>query len=126
MQSGTTGINTLRIYIPVKQSRDQDPDGRFIRRWLPELEGVHTDWIHNPWRMPMQVQRQSGCLIGRQYPAPLVDHLDASRQARRRIQTARRSEAARAQGKEIMKNHGSRRRSRVSFKSIRNKELALD
>jgi deoxyribodipyrimidine photo-lyase len=48
MQSGTTGINTLRIYNPVKQSQDHDPEGAFIRRWVPELADVPTDWIHSP------------------------------------------------------------------------------
>ena len=46
MQSGTTGINTLRIYNPVKQSTDQDPDGHFIRTWVPELAGLSGPMIH--------------------------------------------------------------------------------
>ena len=50
MQSGTTGINVNRMYNPIKQSRDQDPDGSFIRRWVPELAGYSKDWIHEPWR----------------------------------------------------------------------------
>jgi deoxyribodipyrimidine photo-lyase len=110
MQSGTTGINTLRIYNPVKQSQDQDPEGRFIRRWIPELEHVPTEWIHTPWLMPADEQRQGHCVIGSQYPAPIVDHLAAAREARGRIQAARRSPEARDEGRQILKTHGSRRR----------------
>lgn len=51
MQSGTTGIDRLRIYNPVKQSQDQDPDGVFIRRWVPELAAVPDARIHSPWTM---------------------------------------------------------------------------
>jgi deoxyribodipyrimidine photo-lyase len=109
MQSGTTGINTLRIYNPIKQSRDQDPDGRFIRRWLPELAAVEDAWIHAPWRMPLGAQRASGCLIGRDYPAPLVDHEQAAREARQRLQAQRRDGGARRESRQIFHRHGSRR-----------------
>ncbi|MDZ7924510.1 MAG: FAD-binding domain-containing protein [Marinagarivorans sp.] len=51
MQSGETGINTVRIYSPIKQSYDQDPDGRFIRQWVPELAGLPDGFLHEPWRM---------------------------------------------------------------------------
>lgn len=112
MQSGTTGINTLRIYNPVKQSQDQDPHGRFIRTWLPELTAVGDAWIHTPWLMPADEQRRCGVLIDRDYPAPLVDHQAAARLARERIQQARRSGDARQQSRAIYQRHGSRRRAR--------------
>jgi deoxyribodipyrimidine photo-lyase len=122
MQSGTTGINTLRIYNPVKQSQDQDPEGDFIRRWVPELEGVPTEWIHTPWLMPTRVQEQSGCLIGSRYPSPVVDHLAAARESRRRLVSVRRSSEARVEGKKIMHIHGSRRRgSRSTGSAVRDR-----
>ena len=114
MQSGTTGINSLRIYNPVKQSRDQDPDGDFIRRWLPELESVKPAWIHTPWLMPGSEQRASGVIIGKQYPLPLVDHEAAAKLARSRIVQARREEKARNESRKIFERHGSRRRMRRS------------
>ena len=108
MQSGTTGINTFRIYNPVKQSQDQDPSGRFIREWLPELARVEERWIHTPWLMDERAQRDSSCLIGRDYPEPLVDHMAAARLARQRMGGLRRGKA-RDESRRILERHGSRR-----------------
>jgi deoxyribodipyrimidine photo-lyase len=110
MQSGTTGINSLRIYNPVKQSLDQDCDGIFIRTWVPELSRLDNSWIHTPWKMPVEMQRDCGILIGRDYPAPLVDHEAAARQARQTIMQARRSADARSESRSIQARHGSRKR----------------
>lgn len=64
----------FRIFNPVTQSEKFDPGGRFIRRYLPALAGVPEKYVHAPWRMPAAVQQQAGCVIGRDYPAPVVDH----------------------------------------------------
>ncbi len=109
MQSGTTGINTVRIYNPVKQSRDQDPEGRFIRRWLPELSGVPDAGIHEPWRLDRAAQARAGCRIGTDYPAPVVDHAAAARAAREAIHAVRRDPAFRETADAIQARHGSRR-----------------
>jgi deoxyribodipyrimidine photo-lyase len=114
MQSGTTGINRLRIYNPVKQSHDQDPHGRFIRTWVPELADVPDEWLHTPWQMPAAVQRRSGCRIDGDYPRPLVDHQQAARLARQRITEARRNSDARRESRSIQQRHGSRRRSAMN------------
>jgi deoxyribodipyrimidine photo-lyase len=112
MQSGTTGINTLRIYNPAKQSLDHDPHGRFIRTWVPQLTNVPDRWIHTPRRMPVDLQRRCGMRIDRDNPSPLVDHEAAARLARRYIQEARRGDAARDESRRIQQRHGSRRRGR--------------
>lgn len=73
MQSGTTGINTLRIYSPTKQARDQDPDGLFIRQWCPELARVPLPLLAEPWQMTLPEQEEAHCQMGRDYPLPIVE-----------------------------------------------------
>jgi deoxyribodipyrimidine photo-lyase len=64
----------FRIFNPVTQSEKFDPEGRFIRRYLPELASVPDKFIHRPWAMPASAQKACGFELGRDYPAPLVDH----------------------------------------------------
>jgi deoxyribodipyrimidine photo-lyase len=110
MQSATTGINTVRIYSPAKQALDQDPQGRFIKLWVPELEGVPVSWLAEPHRMPLEQQSAAGCRIGVDYPAPIVDHATAYREARLKIALARREPAAREEARRVFLRHGSRKR----------------
>ena len=84
MQSGTTGMNTPRIYNPVKQGLDQDPDGRFVRHWVPELRPVPDAYLHAPWDWA-----GAGRFLGRAYPAPVVDPVKAARAARAQIWAVR-------------------------------------
>jgi deoxyribodipyrimidine photo-lyase len=109
MQSGTTGINTVRIYSPTKQVKDQDPSGAFIRRWVPELESVPDEFLAEPHLMPALTQQMMGCVIGRDYPAPIVDHKTAYRAARERIFAVRRTDLAREEAARIVEKHGSRK-----------------
>lgn len=110
MQSGSTGINAFRIYNPVKQSMDHDPRGLFIRRWVPELARVPPEWIHQPWLMSQATQARAGCMIGREYPLPVVDHARAAREARQRLMAAYRTPEARAASQSVFVRHGSRKR----------------
>lgn len=109
MQSGLTGINTLRIYNPVKQGQDHDPDGTFIRRWVPELRDVATEDIHEPWRMPEMIQIQSNCRMGVDYPLPIVDHKEAVRSARAAFAALRKRDDYWETAREVMQRHGSRK-----------------
>ncbi len=109
MQSGTTGINTLRIYSPTKQARDHDPQGVFIRRWLPELAHVPLEHLAQPWLMDPATQRASGCMIGRDYPAPVVDERAAAQQAKDRLYALRRDPEVQQEADQIQQRHGSRR-----------------
>ena len=108
MQSGVTGINAIRIYNPIKQSYDQDPDGRFIRAWIPELAAVPLDYLHEPHRMPPLVQQMCGVVVGRDYPAPIVDNVTAMRAARDRIWAVRRAPGTRDAAHAVYVRHGSR------------------
>jgi deoxyribodipyrimidine photo-lyase len=109
MQSGTTGINTLRIYSPTKQALDHDPDGTFIRRWVPELDGVPAALVAEPWRMPAAMQGRAGCTIGRDYPAPIVVDRTAVKQAKDKLYALRASREARTEADAIQDRHGSRK-----------------
>lgn len=109
MQSGTTGINTVRVYSPVKQAFDQDPQGEFIRRWVPELVGVPQNYLAAPWKMPEMEQMFANCRIGKDYPAPLVDHLQAYHDAHQRIHEIRTRPNARHEARQIQAKHGSRK-----------------
>ncbi len=104
MQSGSTGINTIRVYNVVKQGHDQDPDGRFVRRWVPELARVPDSFVHEPWRWD---DREA--LIGRAYPERIVDLAASAAAAKSRIFAARRGEAFREAADAIQERHGSRR-----------------
>jgi deoxyribodipyrimidine photo-lyase len=56
------------------QQMRHDPDGTYVRRWCPELAGVPLEHLAAPWEMSDAEQEASGCVIGRDYPAPIVDH----------------------------------------------------
>lgn len=112
MQSGVTGINAVRIYSPAKQLKDQDPDGVFVRRWVPELVGVPKRYLAQPETMPVGVQLASGCRLGKDYPVPIVEHLRAYREARSRVYAIRRTARARAEAARVYAKHGSRKRPR--------------
>ncbi len=71
---GTDAAPYFRVFNPATQAVKFDPDGAYVRRWLPELRNVPNQYIHEPHTMPDDVQQAAGCIVGRDYPAPLVDH----------------------------------------------------
>ena len=73
-----------RIYNPTRQMASHDPDGRYVRRYVPELARVPDEYLREPWAMPRDIQQRAGCLIGEDYPEPIVDHLEARREALKR------------------------------------------
>lgn len=109
--SGTTAINTLRMYSPTKQAQDQDPQGEFIRRWVPELARVPLPYLATPWKMDISVQRMAGCLIGHDYPAPIVEETVALKFAKDRLYGLRQHADARAEAGQVHAKHGSRKSS---------------
>jgi len=85
MQAGTTGINLPRVYNPIKQARDHDPEGHFVRSWLPALRTVPDPWIFEPWRMPDTLRTSAAELGEPSWPQPLVDLPAATREAKARV-----------------------------------------
>jgi len=72
--TGTDAAPYFRIFHPVLQGKKHDPEGAYVRRWVPELARVPGRYIHAPWEMPPEVQRAIGCVIGQDYPSPIIDH----------------------------------------------------
>ena len=108
MQAGTTGINTTRVYNPIKQAQDHDPHGHFVRQWLPTLRRVPDAWLLEPWRMPPDVQARCGVRVGHDIAVPLVDLDTATRTAKARVHGLRAQPAVRAAQAAIAEKHGSR------------------
>ena len=105
MQSGVTGINTVRIYSPAKQVHDHDPTGRFIRRFVPELANVPDEYLAQPHTMPPLLQSMVGCEIGKDYPAPIVDTKTALQQNKARLAAVRNSAAAKREAARVLARH---------------------
>lgn len=126
MQSGTTGINTMRVYNPVKQGLDQDPTGAFVRAHVPELAAVPDAFLHEPWRWPGAVDLP--------YPQPIVDHALAAKEAREALHAVRKGAGHRETAREIAEKHGSRkagmpmtgRKEKKPAKAVKSSQLSFD
>ena len=85
---GTDSRPFVRVFNPMTQAKRFDPDGAYVRTWLPELARVPTARIHEPWTMSPDEQEAAGCRIGVDYPAPIVDHPAARERALARYAAA--------------------------------------
>lgn len=110
MQAGTTGINTVRLYNPVKNSQEHDPEGVFIKKWIPELNNVPIKYIHEPWNMTTMEQAFCEVYIGKNYPLPIVNLQESARIARDKIWGHKKHPAVEQEKNRLLRTHVNARR----------------
>jgi deoxyribodipyrimidine photo-lyase len=110
MQAGVTGINTIRIYNPVKQGLEHDAEGNFIKKWIPELSPVPLPLAHTPWLTTRMEQQQYKFIPGSAYHKPIVSLEAASKYAREQLWKMKNSDEVKSNNKEILKKLSGRKK----------------
>ena len=131
MQSGTTGINAMRVYNVTKQGKDQDPRGIFIRKYVTELREVKDKFVHEPWKMTRKDMARCNVQVGSSdrgalfrglveedqasdtihecYPAPIVNEQESAKNAKDKIAAVRNMTSTKREARAVFEKHGSRK-----------------
>jgi deoxyribodipyrimidine photo-lyase len=105
MQTSITGINTVRIYNPLKQSVEHDAKGIFIKQWVPELQLLSNEYIHTPWTIPPLEALRIDFEIGNHYPTPIIDTIQTGKRARDIFWSLRKDPIVKQDTKRILRIH---------------------
>lgn len=105
MQAGVTGINTIRIYNPVKQGEEKDPTGNFVKTWLPELAEIPASLVHAPWQLSAMEQLMYNLELGVTYPQPIVDLKQSYTAAQALLWSWREKPEVKREVRRILKRH---------------------
>ncbi len=105
MQAGETGINMLRIYNPIKNSIEHDPEGTFIKKWIPELQNVPVEFIHEPYKMTQLDQKFNNITLGKEYPLPIVDINSTRKKASDTLWSLKDDNMVKKESYRILKKH---------------------
>ena len=105
MQSGETGIHTIRVYNPIKNGKEHDTEGEFIKKWVHELAHIPKAYIHEPWNMPEMEKQFLDFQLGRDYPEPILDVQRMWTYSTERLWALRKKTKVRIEGQRILAKH---------------------
>ena len=103
MQAGVTGINAIRVYNPIKQSIEKDPEGIFIKKWVPELSNINNAYIHEPWKLTDIDLIDNN--IPQIYRTPIISPELGSSRVKKQLWSLRKNDLVKNESKKLLQIH---------------------